>query len=73
LSFKNASLRVSDEKIKVAFTAADHFLAVRLFLNDGTYDFYKNIISHEKSALKWGENLFRHYERRSEKVVLNDL
>lgn len=73
LSLKNASLKICDEEHKVAFTTSDRFLSMRLFLKDGTYDFYKNIISYEKSALKWGEDLFRYIERRSEKVGLQDI
>ncbi len=72
LSYKNASLKVCNEEFEVAFTASDSFLSMRLFLKDGTYDFYKNIISHEKSALKWGEDLFSYYEKHSEKVGLQD-
>lgn len=73
LSHKNASLYVCPEEFKVAFTTSDTFLSMRLFLQDGTYDFYKNIISYESSALKWGEELFSYYEKRSEKVELQDL
>jgi len=68
LSFKNASLKVCNEEIKVAFTVSDVFLSMRLFLYDGTYDFYRNVITHEKSALKWGEELFRYFEKCSAKV-----
>lgn len=73
LRYKNASLKVCNEEFKVAFTTSDTFLSMRLFLKDGTYDFYKNIISNEKSALKWGKDLFSYYEKRSEKVELQDI
>ena len=72
LSFENASLLLCNEKIKVAFTASDKFLSMRLFLKDGNYDFYKNIINYEKPALKWGEDLFSYYEGRSKKIGLKD-
>ncbi len=68
LSYENACLKVSDELIKIAFTTSDTFLSMRLFLKDNTYDFYKNIISYEISALKLGEDLFNYYEKRSEKI-----
>jgi predicted transcriptional regulator len=73
LMYENASLFVSNEDIKVAFTTSDTFLSMRLFLNDNTYDFYRNIICHEKSALKLGEDLFKYYEKRSQKVELQDI
>lgn len=73
LSYGNATLRICDEHITIAFTTSDTFLSMRLFLKDGTYDFYKNIISYEISALKLGEDLFNYYEKRSEKVELKDI
>lgn len=73
LCYGNASLRISDEQIKIAFTTSDAFLSMRLFLKDGTYDFYKNIISYEISAMKFGEDLFNYYEKRSEKIGLQDI
>ncbi|MFH1773434.1 MAG: winged helix-turn-helix domain-containing protein [Methanobacteriota archaeon] len=68
LKYKNVKMMVCEEEIKVAFTVTDFFLSMRLFLKSGEYDFYRNIISSEKSALKWGEDLFSYYEKRSEKV-----
>ncbi len=68
--YKNAQVMICNEKISIAFTVTDFFFSMRLFLKDGTYDFYKNIISYEKSALKWGEDLFNYYEKQSEKVEL---
>ncbi len=73
LSCSNATLKICDEQIEIAFTTSDIFLSMRLFLIDGTYDFYKNIISYEISALKLGEDLFKFYEKRSEKVELKDI
>ena len=69
----NACVMVCDEKIEVSFAVTDFFLSLRLFQKDGTYDFYQNIISFERSAVKWGEDLFRYYEKRSKKVRLDDL
>ncbi len=72
LGYKNVQVMICNEKIAVAFTVTDFFFSMRLFLKDGTYDFYKNIISNEKSALTWGEDLFSYYENRSERVELQD-
>ena len=70
LRYKNIQLLIYDEKMEVAFTVTNNFLSLRFFLKDNTYDFYKNIISTEKSALEWGIDLFRYYEKRSRKVEL---
>jgi len=74
LNCRNSRLQIFDGEIKVAFTVADNFLSLGLF-SAGTkiYDLHSDLVSREPTAIKWGENLFRYYERRSEKVVLNDL
>ncbi len=71
--YKNTCIMVCDEKIEVCFAVTDFFLSIRFFMKDGTYDFYQNILSFDKSAVKWGEDLFRYYEMRSKKVRLEDL
>lgn len=73
ISYKNMRLMVCDEEVKVAFTVTNFFLSMRLFLKNDIYDFYSNIISHEKSALKWGDDLFNYYEKRSKRVESEDL
>jgi predicted transcriptional regulator len=71
--YENVCIMVCDEKIGVSFAVTDFFISTRLFLKDGTYDFYKNILSFEKSAVGWGEDMFRYYEKRSERIRLGDL
>jgi|Deesub1362A_J573_1020465.scaffolds.fasta_scaffold08064_4 predicted transcriptional regulator len=65
LSYENMRLFVCKKRIEVAFTVTDFFLSLRLFLKDDTYDFYRNIISYDKSALKWGRDLFSYFEKYS--------
>ncbi|NJD52365.1 MAG: winged helix-turn-helix domain-containing protein [Candidatus Methanoperedens sp.] len=72
LRSKNVQLLVYDENMEVAFTVTNNFLSVRFFLKNNNYDFYRNIISTEKSALRWGMDLFRYYEKRSSKIELQD-
>lgn len=64
------TFEICNEKIQVAFTVTDVFLSMGLFLRTGDYDPLKDLISFEKSAIKWGEDLFKYYENRSEKVGL---
>ncbi len=71
--YENVCMMVCDEEIEVGFAVTDFFISIRLFMNDGTYDFYKNILSFEKSALRWGEDMFRYYEKRSKRIRLGDL
>ncbi len=67
LRHENTKIMVSDETIGMSFSVTDFFLSMRLFLKDGTYDFYQNILSFDKSAIKWGEDLFSCFEKRSKK------
>ena len=68
LQYKNAKLMLCNEEVKVAFTTSNMFLSMRLFLKSGIYDFYQNLISHEKSAIKWGKELFDYFKKRSEEI-----
>lgn len=67
---KEPCILVCDEIYEFDLTVTDFYLTMRFFLKDDTYDFYQNIISHEKSALRWGEELFGYYEGRSKKVEI---
>ncbi len=68
LEYDNVQVMVFNEKTEFTFTVTDLFLSMRLFFNNGTYDFYNNIISYEQSALEWGNDLFKYYEKRSKKI-----
>lgn len=73
INYDNANIFICDKNIKFSFSVTDFFLSMRLFLKDDTYDFYQNIISFDKSAVKWGEDLFGYYELQSKKVGSYDL
>lgn len=68
LDCNNASLYVLDEDIKLAFVVTNSFLSISLFFKNGTFDAHRDLISFDKSALKWGEELFKYYEKRSEDI-----
>ncbi|MGB9938010.1 MAG: helix-turn-helix transcriptional regulator [Methanobacterium sp.] len=61
------------EDIKIALTVTDNFLSIGLFLDDGIYDATMILINHEKEAIQWGDKLFNHFLKKSNKVSLNDL
>ncbi len=73
VNHREPCILVCDEKIEFDLTLTDFYLTMRFFLKDDTYDFYQNITSFEKSALRWGEELFGYYERRSRKVEIQDM
>lgn len=69
LSYENVRFFVCNKKVEVAFTVTDFFLTLRLFMKDKTYDFYRNIMSYDKSALAWGYDLYRYFEKQSKLVT----
>lgn len=73
IGHKEPCILVCDEKIEFDMTVTDFYLSLRLFLKDDSYDFYQNITSLEKSSMRWGEELFGYYERRSKKVEIHDI
>ncbi len=68
LSFKNVSLYISDEKIKLTCIVTDVFFGICLFNKTGTLDSKTELISFDKSALLWGEELFDYFKDRSQKI-----
>jgi predicted transcriptional regulator len=68
LSFKNVSLYISDEEIKLTCIATDIFIGTCLFYKNGTFDSKTELISYDKSALVWGEELFDYFKDRSQKI-----
>lgn len=68
LNFKNWSLYVSDEDIKLACVGTDIFFSISLFFRNGAFDSRKDLVSFDKSALLWGEELFNYYKERSVKI-----
>lgn len=68
LDFNGTSLYILDEDIKLAFVVTNNFLSLSLFFKNGTFDARRDLISFDKSALKWGEELFNYCKERSEEI-----
>lgn len=68
LERNNAKIFVCDCPVKVASSVVtDRFLALSLFYRNGIYHNHA-MMSMEKAALKWGEDLFLHYTRNSKEI-----
>nr|WP_174591859.1 transcriptional regulator FilR1 domain-containing protein [Methanocella conradii] len=52
---------------RLALAVTDSFLALSLFKDDG-FDAQASLVSREKSALKWGEELFEYYKRGAREI-----
>jgi predicted transcriptional regulator len=68
LEYDNTRLYILDESVKLAFVITNNFLSLSLFLKNGTFDAQRDLISFDKSALKWGEELFIYYKERCEEI-----
>lgn len=68
LSFKNGSLYISEKDINIVCIATDVFFSISLFFKNGVFDPRKDLISFNKSAILWGEELFNYYKERSVKI-----
>lgn len=65
---KNFELYVIDDDVKEAFTVADNFFSLGLFIFNGIYDYSMDLVSDDKDAIAWGEKLFEYYLKKSKKV-----
>jgi predicted transcriptional regulator len=64
IKMKNTSFHVYDNA-KIAFVATDRFVSVSLFFKNGAYDPRSDLVGFDSSAIKWGEDLFKHYKENS--------
>lgn len=72
LDDKNYKLKlyILEQNVKVAFTVTDYFLSIGFFHIDEGYDYSNDLISQSKDAIKWGKELYEHYVKLSERVVV---
>jgi predicted transcriptional regulator len=68
LSCKESHLYVMDDA-PIAFAVTDNFLSLSLCSTNGYFDALTNLMSFEKPALKWGEELFQYYKEKSVEIV----
>jgi len=68
LQYKNARLSICDSNLKFAYIVTDNHISMGLFLKNGIFDSKRDLVSTEPSAIRWGEDLFRHYQNLSRPV-----
>lgn len=64
LEYKNTSFYVYDNA-RVAFIVTDRFASLSLFYKNGTFDPRNDLVGFDTPAIKWGEDLFKHYKENS--------
>lgn len=67
LRSENTKLYLIDEA-KVAFVVTDLFFSMSLFFKNGAYDPQNDFIGKDKNAIKWGKNLFDHYQKKATEI-----
>jgi len=61
------------EEVKVAFTVTEKYLSLGFYTRDGVYDSYRDLISESTDAIKWANDLFEYYKKKSDKIELKRL
>jgi predicted transcriptional regulator len=67
LKYDNVKLYVVDDA-RLSLIASDNFLSVSLYRKNGRFDAMTNLMSFDGTALKWGEELFEYYRKRSDEI-----
>lgn len=67
LKCDNAKLCVIDDA-RLAFAVTDKFVSISLYHKNGNFDALTNLISFERSAIAWGEELFEYYMQKSVEI-----
>lgn len=70
LNYDHARLYVIDDA-RLAFAVTDTFVSLSLYWKNGEFDAITNLMSFEKSALEWGEDLFEYYRQRSKEITIS--
>lgn len=68
LGTENSNCFVIDDKPGVAFTVSDKVLSLGLFDEEGNYDIHTDLISQNREAIDWGEDLFSYFMEKSKPI-----
>ncbi len=69
LQYPNAALYVYHGDIHFAFIVTESYFSLSLFFHNDVFDSKRDLISADPSALAWGNDLFSHYQSRSERIT----
>lgn len=68
LAIRTARLYVSDEDIRLACGVTDCIFCLSLFFKNGSYDPQRDLVSSAQSVIKWGEDLFDNFLKKSKEI-----
>jgi predicted transcriptional regulator len=67
LKCENVGLYVIDDA-RLAFVVTDTFVSISLYNKNSGFDVQTNLMGIDRTALKWGEDLFEDYKQRSRQI-----
>jgi len=71
INYSNYKIMIYKNKLNLAFVVTNFFLSLGLFLKNGKFDVYHDIVSFDKSAIRWGIELFEHFREKSNLIGKN--
>lgn len=67
---ENIKIHILKEPANVYLTICEKFMTMNLFFKDGHFDDSQLLIDKSENGIKWGEHLFKHYEKNTTKLIL---
>ncbi|MFA4860403.1 helix-turn-helix transcriptional regulator [Methanoregula sp.] len=65
LQYKNARLSIYEDDVRFAYIVTDIYFSMSLFMKNGIFDSTRDIVSNDPSAIRYGEDLFSHFLKKS--------
>lgn len=65
LQYKNARLSIYEDEARFAYIVTDIYFSMGLFMKNGIFDSTRDLVSNDPSAIRYGEDLFSHYLKKS--------
>jgi predicted transcriptional regulator len=72
LGCKKTSLYVTKKDLKFSYAVTDTYFSISLFYNNGIFDSKNDVTSRDASAIRWGERIYTHLLKNSEKIEKPD-
>ena len=58
---------------RIALTVTENSFSMGFFSSNGEYDYGRDLVSSNRRAIEWGEELFRHFLKDAERLELEAL
>ena len=61
------------DRLGVALTVTENSFSMGLYMNEGDYDYTRDLVSNSPKAIEWGEELFKHHLKDSRRLDMENL